>query len=164
MEDNHEYQKAFNRALNYISYRPRSVREVTEKLKLLNYSENIINEVVNKLLELRFLNDEDFALLWAESRINSKMIGKFKLKRELQLKGINSLFIENLLYELYTEYNEEELAIRKLIKKYGFKNVLPEEDKMIKFLARNGYSFQIAKQAVSQFLNNNNKDINDESY
>lgn len=161
MDQDNDFDKALNRAINFISYRPRSIREVTDKLSLLDYSYSVIESVVQQLTEIGLLNDDQFALLWAESRINSKQIGRYKLRQELIHKGISSDVTDSLLSRLYEEYGELELATEKLQNKYGRRSNPYDPEKMIRFLGRNGYSYQIAKKAVDTFLNKIDEEKNE---
>ena len=91
--------QAFNYSLKYLSYRARSVKEVYDYLLRKNFIEDTINSVLKKLIDLKFLNDEEFARQWIESRQKHKGRSKFILKNELRLKGLNGDIIESLLKE-----------------------------------------------------------------
>src|SRR3990170_1905376 len=92
-------ERAFNYSLKYLSYRDRSVKEVYDYLLRKNFVEDTINSVLKKLIDLKFLNDEEFARQWIESRQKHKGKSKFVLKQELRMKGIDSGMIDHTLKE-----------------------------------------------------------------
>src|SRR3989304_7877194 len=101
---------AFNYSLKYLSYRARSVKEVYEYLVRKNFVEDTINSVLKKLIDLKFLNDEEFAKSWIESRQKYKGRSKFILKNELRLKGLSDDVIKPLLKEAQDDRNRPNLV------------------------------------------------------
>jgi regulatory protein len=63
----------------------------------LGYPPGLCDEVVERLVELRYLDDGDFARAWVESRDRAKPRGAVALRRELQLKGIADDTIADVL-------------------------------------------------------------------
>src|SRR5512136_1705988 len=70
-------------AARLLEARPRSVEEVRRRLTRLGYRAPLVDEVVERLVELRYLDDEAFARAWVESRDRSKPRGEHALRREL---------------------------------------------------------------------------------
>jgi regulatory protein len=60
--------KAYDRAVRFLSYRSRSEAEVTRYLRDKDYTEEVIEDTVNRLLEQGYLNDEEFARAWLRNR------------------------------------------------------------------------------------------------
>ena len=54
-----------NAALHLLKYRARSCRELNNRLQQKNFSNSKINEVIDYLIELGYLDDEGFASLFA---------------------------------------------------------------------------------------------------
>jgi regulatory protein len=81
-------EKAFQKALQFINYRPRSVHEVKEKLEKLGFSGSVIDDVVNELLRKKYLDDYDYAENWIASRVRSKPRSQRMLRYELRKKLI----------------------------------------------------------------------------
>jgi SOS response regulatory protein OraA/RecX len=92
------YQKLLEYALRILSKKRYTVAKMCEKLeRTAERSEaaippeeamTVINQVLARLHELNYLDDEAFARDYIHDRINFKPRGKFLLKRELKLKGI----------------------------------------------------------------------------
>lgn len=84
-------------AANFLAVRPRSVEETRRRLLHLGYPQALTDEVVQRLVGLRYLDDLDFARAWVESRDRAKPRGAVALRRELQLKGIADTTIAEVL-------------------------------------------------------------------
>ncbi|MBI4092052.1 MAG: regulatory protein RecX [Candidatus Levybacteria bacterium] len=135
--------RAFNWSLKYLSYRDRSVKEVYDYLVRKNFAQDTINAILKKLVDLKFLNDEEFARQWIESRQKHKGKSKFILKNELRLKGLNDDVIEPLLKKAQDDLETAQILFEK--KKRILGN-LPKEEfkkKISGFLQRKGFSFDI---------------------
>ena len=81
-------QSPFDRALKYLSFRQRSTKEIHDYLVKKQYEDNDIREAIEKLIELKFLNDDDFARLFTENR-QRKGKSKKSIEFELKQKGIS---------------------------------------------------------------------------
>lgn len=75
-------------AANFLSVRSRSVEETRRRLRRLGYPHPLCDEVVDRLVELRYLDDLEFARAWVESRDRARPRGEVALRRELKLKGV----------------------------------------------------------------------------
>ena len=100
--------------------------------------------VFNRLLEKGYIDDEKFARFWIENRNQTKGTSRRKLTAELRAKGVESSLIERLLGE--SERNDED-ELQKIIAKK--RNRYPDEQKFMQYLARQGFSYDDIKQALS---------------
>ena len=150
MED--ELQKAKDVAYHYLSFRPRSVKEVSDKLAEKNYSEEIVAQVVADLERQRFLDDHEFARRFVEVRL-ARANGSRKLAQDLWRKGVRSEIIDEVLEEFAGEIDSNERAAE-LLSKQAWRYRDLERDKakrrMLGFLARRGYDADTASKAVDQ--------------
>lgn len=64
-----EVERAYERALNFLSYRPRSEAEVRRKLREKNVEDEVIEVVVERLTRTGLLDDREFARYWVENRL-----------------------------------------------------------------------------------------------
>jgi len=112
-------EKAFQRALRFIHYRPRTVHEVRKKLDGLGFENDVIDNVLNELIEKRHLNDREFAENWVASRSHSKPRSHKMLEYELKNKSIQESIIQEAL-----EFapDDKDLAIqlgKKYLRRFG---------------------------------------------
>jgi len=143
-------QLAFNYSLKYLSFRNRSLKEVSEYLNHKKFDEETINDVLKRLIDLKFLNDEEFGRSWIESRQRNKGKSKYILKNELRMKGLNDTQIESLLKEATDDLETARIAFEKKKRILGH---LPKEEfrkKMGSFLQRKGYSWEIISKLLKE--------------
>ncbi len=85
--DEDEQKKAYHLAINYLSYRMRSVEEVRAYLQKKEKEERHIEAVIKQLINQRLLNDTEFADAFIRTKKITLMKGPLKLKQELVTKG-----------------------------------------------------------------------------
>ena len=100
---------------------------------------------MNRLIEKKYIDDEKFAKFWVENRNQRKGSSIKKIKSELFSKGVSSDIIEQVLSE--SNRNDED-EIQKIIAKKAKKYT--DEQKLIAYLARQGFSFDEIKKAISK--------------
>jgi len=86
-------------AAAFLAVRPRSVDETRRRLQQLGYRQELVDAVVQRLLELEYLDDQSFARAWVESRDRARPRGEQALRRELTLKGIDRETVTAVLAE-----------------------------------------------------------------
>ena len=147
-----EIEKAYQRALNFLSYRNRSEQEIRLNLQKHQIPETIIQPVLDRLREVSLVNDIEFAQNWIENRREFHPRGKRALRSELYRKGISDQIIEEALQDI----NEEELALKLARKKIGkLKNLDKStfQEKMYGFLSRRGFHYSLSKEVVNHLWN-----------
>jgi len=109
-ESNISYDKALAYAHKLFTFRPRSEKELRERLNRRGYNSAVIDRVITEYKQKGLLNDERFAKLWGLSRLQSKPSSLLKIKHELALKGIDPQTTENVLGQLKEDFDEYETA------------------------------------------------------
>ena len=84
-------------AAAFLAVRQRSVEETRRRLNHLGYPSALCDEVIERLTELAYLDDEAFAKAWIESRDRARPRGEMALRRELQSKGVPDATIRTVL-------------------------------------------------------------------
>jgi regulatory protein len=97
-----EVERAHEKALNYLSYRPRSEAELQSYLLKSDFAEATVADVLDRLREVGLVDDDAFARYWVENRARFRPRGKRMLVQELRQKDIASSVIETTL----TQYDE----------------------------------------------------------
>ena len=132
-------------ALKFLSYRPRSRKEITDFLRKKTSDTTLIDQTISKLENLKLINDEEFAKWLIESRSRSRPRGFRLLKQELSQKGIQ---LDASHYSLDAEF---ELAGEALEKKKP-----KTRDQAIRFLQYRGFSWDAIVQALKKEYNQRN--------
>lgn len=147
-----DIRKAYNTAINYLSHRMRSESEVREHLKKKEISDAVIKEAIHKLYEFKFLNDEEFANAFVQTKLNTTDKGADVIKLELKEKGIAPDLITKAIEEV--SYDEQLEKAIKLSEKYALKNKKDSsrilKQKIEQMLKRKGYSFSIIRAALDE--------------
>jgi regulatory protein len=136
-----------------LSIRPRSVSEITKYLNRKTTDADLINQTVQKLIDLKFLDDQKFAAWLIESRSRSRPRGQRLLAHELKAKGIDDMTIYD---NRMTTNDEFSLAQAALSKKLSHWKDLSYRDFRVKagrFLASRGFSWEVIERAVKKGYN-----------
>lgn len=144
---------AFNSALNSLDRRDHSVREIKQKL-LQKYEQEYVDTAVDRLVELRLLDDGRFAANYAHELYTYKKYGRNRIKSELYRKGISSDIINDVLDEIFESEEADNVErIVDIIRKKYYNKMIDENSrrKVFSALMRLGYSFSDIKEAMSEF-------------
>ncbi|MEK6545135.1 MAG: RecX family transcriptional regulator, partial [Nitrospinota bacterium] len=79
-----EFEKAKLVAYRFLSYRPRSKKEIENKLIEKKISRNTITNILNFLEENNYINDKNFSINWIKYRLENKPMGRAFLEYELR--------------------------------------------------------------------------------
>lgn len=150
-----ELNRAKDVAYRFLSYRPRSEREVIRRLKLKGFTEDIAVKVINTLGKYGYIDDAKFSFDWAKYRLQNKPIGKRRLIRELREKGIASDIIHNAVDKAYKNIDESEIArelVKKKIRSYKGLGDNIVQRRLFAFLLRRGFSTETSKRVTNEVL------------
>ncbi len=144
-----QYFDAYDKAVNYIAYQPRTRFEVRNRMKKEEYDKSVINSVLDALIEEKYIDDKQYALDYYESY--RRKYGVFRIVSNLKGKGMNESEIESVQME-----DDEEVAYGLLLKKYG--EDIDEigfeiKGKMSKYLSQRGFAFDTIKKVVNRYGN-----------
>ena len=94
----------------YCAYQERSVKEVTDKLKTFEISEKAREEMINYLIDNKFVNDERFAHAFVRGKINQSGWGVNKIRFHLIQKGVSKEIIDEALQSFDEEAYRQRLV------------------------------------------------------
>lgn len=146
-----DFVKVHNRVLKFLSFRPRSEKELQDWFKKKNVGEETQKLVYQKLKHLGYLNDEEFAKWWIEQRTTFRPSGARLIALELHQKGVSKDLIVKLLDGDITKDTELEMAKRVVEKKLKTLGHLPPgeiKQKLTAALARRGFSWETIKKVL----------------
>lgn len=138
-----EFSKAYERAINYISIRPRSEQEIIDYMKRKAYAAGVAKNVLDKLKELELIDDASFARSWVQWRQSAAPRSRRKLYQELRQKGVADDVIEQELEGI--DVQEQIQAARSLIAKKGRR--YEDRQKLMAYLSRQGFPYDVIRQA-----------------
>jgi regulatory protein len=148
------YEKTIKRAFNILSAKPRSIAEMRTRLLEKEWAtEEIVERVITRLCELEYLDDEKFAVQFANSKLITKQVGASRLRRDLQRKKLSSTVIAQALETVYTEKPEAEMiekAIAKRVRLKGKPTSREESKKLFDYLLRLGFKYDLVIRKVRE--------------
>jgi len=143
-------EEAYNWALDYLSYRPRSQAEIASYLQRHDIPDTQAEVVVERLKAAGLLDDEAFAQYWVENRERFRPRGSRALRYELRRKGIGQEAIDQALEGVDPSAGAYQAAARKA---QQLKHLDRPEfyRKLVDYLARRGFDYDVAKEVASRY-------------
>lgn len=160
LETESQFGKLYARAVEYSLLRPHSVREVRDYLwrktlatkyknkkgevkEKLDYSPTLADQVLQKLQQKGYVDDERFARWWVENRNVAKGTSLRKLSAELRAKGVSGDIIEQVMAQ--TDRSDDDELSKLLAKK---RDKYADDQKLVAYLARQGFSYDDITEAM----------------
>jgi len=146
----HEEQlhEARQYAFLLLSYKARTTSELKQRLARKGFSPDIVVRTLQRLAELKMIDDAGFARRFAEDRITIGHKGKWRVRGELLKRGIDRQQIDAAM----AEAPDEVAAAREVAQKYLSRNRRLEPDvfrrRLYAFLARRGFSPDTIRQVI----------------
>ena len=159
--DEISYEASLEKGIFLISLKDRTKKEVRLKLEEKFWNKNAVLKAIEKLEEFGYLNDLNYAI----SYIESKTYGKNRVSYNLFQKGIDKSTVEKayLALDEGKEENIDDVKLGKLIDKNSRKinssnsrdeKKLKEEQKLIQYLARQGFSLDKIFKKLKEYKEN----------
>ncbi|HKF21940.1 MAG TPA: RecX family transcriptional regulator [Candidatus Angelobacter sp.] len=147
----------YDYAVAALSRRMRSVAELKRLMRNRCPDEDVIEEVVARLKDRKYLNDSSYAAAYSAFRRDNQKFGRRRVVTDLKIKGIHSSVIERAVEEAYSEVDEAALARaflkRKRLKKPASGN---EAARIFRALMRAGFGVGTCVQVLKSW------DVDDE--
>lgn len=143
-------RRPMDAALHYLSTRARTVREVERYLDGENYGESEVQQTVERLQELGYLNDKEFASEFVKTRLNTKPISRYKLQEQLNSHEIPREIVEQALESVDDDMEKQNAVL--VAKKYArqMQNI-PNPERSRRLMQRmvgRGFSYDISRLAL----------------
>lgn len=147
------FQKLLDKAVRFLSSRPRSEKEVKDYLyKKRPRDEELRERVLVELRALDLVDDREFVRWWLEQRATFRPRGEMLLVAELLRKGIDKDLIE---MTVKGKIKELPLARKVISRKEKALSGLPffkKRKKIGDFLLRRGFSYETVKKILDEKL------------
>ncbi len=151
-------KRFLNRAVEYLSHSPRTEVQVRQYLRNLRFKkkniwfkedvgldwDNLFNQIIDTLKKYKYIDDEEFARAFVQSRLNSRPRGKSVLISELLSKGVSKEIAQRVCNEEVTD--EMDILRNTFKKKYKEERFDIQNQKMVGYLLRKGFSWDLIEQ------------------
>jgi len=145
-------ERTMNRAFKLLGAKPRSVLELRERLlEKVWTDETIVDGVIEKLKEYKYLDDQQFAKDLAVSKLRQKPQGKRRLKQTLSQKKLDKEVVEEAIVAAFEKLPETELidlSIEKRLRIKGKPKTREDIKKFYDHLLRQGFSFDLIREKM----------------
>ena len=155
-------ERAYERALNYLSYRPRSEAEVRRNLREKDVEDLVIDEVIERLARAGLLDDGEFARYWVENRARFNPRGLRGLRYELRRRGVSRDDIERALDKFDVEAAACKVA-NAGARRFSQETPRDFRRKLKAYMARRGFSYALIKPLVEEKLEERGAEDNTDS-
>lgn len=148
-----DQSKAFELALNYLSYQQRTEKELSDYLLKKEIPETTIAPVMARLFEEHLVDDEKFAHSYVRTMKRTSDKGPSVIRRQLKQKAVNEDYIENALAEDFPETEQLERLtelVEKLKRQYQRQTPTIQRQKVQQRLVEKGFSFDLVGQALAE--------------
>ena len=165
LEENKKYT-AYSDALRYLGIKMRSIKEIYEYLDKKMYSNEIINELVEKLKKEKYLDDNLYASYYVVDRIKMSNDGPYKIMKDLEKKGICIEYINNSIIKFNDKVQQDKIdkLINKQIKSNHNKSSILLKKKILEYLINLGYDRSIILSRLNVIYNFDDEDIKNKEY
>ena len=145
-----EQEVTYQKALHFLSYRPRSSAEVRQNLNRRGVAQELVEATIARLQENGLLNDAQFARQWVENRSEFRPRSRAALKMELRRKGLADEVIQSTLETGVDEDALARQAAHKQARRYAGLEWQEFRQKLGGFLARRGFSYATIAPVLSE--------------
>ena len=135
-------EKAWQKIKHYCAYQERSHVETKEKLYSFGLYKQEVEELLSRLIQENYLNEERYAIAFAGGKFRMKQWGRIKIKYELQQKRVSPYCIKKAIAaidESDYEATLQKLSEAKLTDLKSEKNIFVKKTKLRNYLMQKGF-------------------------
>ncbi|MBM3253286.1 MAG: regulatory protein RecX [Candidatus Omnitrophica bacterium] len=148
-----EIESAKDAALRLLTFCPRSIKEISDRLREKGFSKEAIEKSIIRLKEIGYLDDLKFTKNWINSSLEKNPVSIKVIKEQLISKGIDGKTIEEALLDLKEVLDEYRMAKRLLAKRLEVLGDL-DQVKVLKkaypYLKRRGFSDEVIERVLRE--------------
>jgi regulatory protein len=150
LKNEDEGESAYQKALHFLNYRPRSSDEVRQNLAKRGIPQDMVEETLTRLQQAGQVDDLSFAQAWVENRNTFHPRSKSALRSELRRKGLGDEVVRSVLDEQVDEPALAFAAARKYARRLTGLDWLDFRKKLGGYLSRRGFSYSTLSSVVSE--------------
>lgn len=145
--------RTMNRAVKLLAAKPRSIGELRERLLEKNWTNAaIVDSVIEKLEEYKYLDDPRFASDLAVSKLRQKPQGKRRLQQAMSQQKLSKEDVDSAIKAAFEKLPETELidrAIERRLRLKGKPETLEDKKKFYDHLLRQGFDYGLIRERMN---------------
>jgi regulatory protein len=143
-------------ALRLLSYCPRSIKEISDRLNKKGFSADTIENVISALKKAGYLDDLKFAKDRIDSKLRKNPVSKNIIRAQLALRGIDEPVIDEALSGFEEAFDEYKIA-RDILEKHlkSLKDLEPDKalKRLYPYLRKQGFSEEVIEKILREKFN-----------
>lgn len=148
-----EAGRATGAAMNLLARRPRSTREIRDRLNQKGFAPPAVDAAITKLEGWNYLDDAEFARYWVENRESNRPRGRRLLEQELRHKGVDRDLARDAVDAAAPDEQSAALALaRTKVRSYAALDPAVARRRLAGFLGRRGYGFDVIQPVLDRLL------------
>ncbi len=150
--DRDGYQRAYLLAINYLSYRMRTIREMETYLRQKETAPNWLEEVITRLINEKLLDDTVFSHAFVTDRMHYSTKGPRIIEKELMEKGVKRSIATHatLIYEKEAQIEKATKWLEKERRKTTRHSARKREDQLRMKLLQKGFDHEVVSFVFQQ--------------
>ncbi|NSW50985.1 MAG: RecX family transcriptional regulator [Anaerolineae bacterium] len=145
-----EREVALQKAIHFLSYRPRTESEIRRKLAEQGFEEDVVNGALERLRSNQMVGDGKFARLWIDSRVTFRPRSHRLMAMELRQKGVADETIDAALAEAPEDEILAYQAGQARFRRYAGTDFKTFQQKLGAYLGRKGFSYGVISPVVQR--------------
>ncbi|RIK39926.1 MAG: RecX family transcriptional regulator [Chloroflexi bacterium] len=146
-----EAEQATSAALHFVAYRPRSEREVRDRLRRRGFTAEAVDTALSRMRGWGYIDDSAFAEFWVENRVEHAPRGRRKLEAELRTKGVEREVVNQAIEHVALRELDDALALaRKRLPSLHGLDEATQRRRLSGYLARRGYDWPVVRATLEQ--------------
>ena len=143
------FHTCMDAAVHYLGYRPRSEKEVRQRLRRRQFDRSAIEEVILKLKAKHLIDDAAFSEYWRDNRLSFSPRSARLVKVELRQKGVAAETADEIVKDVDDEKSAYEAGLKKArrlvaLQYQDFHNSLYE------YLRRRGFNHEVISLSIQR--------------
>lgn len=145
-KDTSKLDRAYNLTLAFVARRLRSEWELRDYFRRKDIDEDAGGQILERLKRFGYVDDLAFARSWVDNRRALKSVSRRRLTQELRQKHVPDEVISEVLRE---DETSDQDTLRDLVAKKRQQSRYQEDQKLMQYLARQGYNYDDIKQVLA---------------
>ena len=142
-----EFGKNYIRAIDLISRRLRSEKEIRDYARRKSWTADNTERVIERLKARGYLNDKVFAESFVRARQNAGKYSRRRIELDLRRKGIADSIVKEVLHDEVSDTDALRKLIAKRVKRYD------DPTKLKAYLLRAGFNYDNINREIDAYYN-----------
>ncbi len=140
-------------AFAYVSFKPRTERQIRDRLAKKEYAEDEIDEAIEFCREFGLVDDEAFARMYVRDALTLRSLSPSRLRADLVRKGVKREIADEAVRSSFSQDDVSRIALEAAIKKQravAYRTPEKQRAAVISFLQRRGFAWDVIRAVMAR--------------